>query len=112
MKHIPTFEEFLNESVKQVKYDPKPFDQVKPGDTAYVIGDSSAWEVIASGYGDEFDAKLKKYDVSGSVSDMQQNPPRYGMTKNEFKEIELIAIKNKYETAVYFYDDSGAWVNK
>jgi len=109
MKHIKTFESFLNEVAS---FNPKPFDQVKPGNTAHVIGDTNAWEVLATCNGKDFDAKLKKYDESGAVSDMKKNPKSYGMEPSDFDELELIAVKHGSEVAVYTYDDGGAWVNK
>ena len=53
MKHIHTFESFLNENVK---FNPKPFDQVKPGNTAHVVGSDNAWEVLATGYGADYES--------------------------------------------------------
>lgn len=109
MKNLPTYEQFINESIK---FNPKPFDKVKPGDIAYTIGDKDQWEVVATGYGDEYDSKLKKYDESGSVYDMKKNPKSYGMSKSDFDNIEFIAIKNGNETMVFTYDNGGAWVNE
>jgi hypothetical protein len=109
MKHIKTFESFLNEAVK---YNPKPFDQVKAGNTAHVIGSDDAWEVLATGLGADFKSKLQKYDVSGVVSSMMQNPRSYGMDRSEWEELELIAVKHEAQVEVYTYGDDGAWVNK
>jgi len=109
MKHIKTFESFINEAIK---FNPKPFDKVKPGNTAYTVGDTNAWEVIATGYGDDYDSKLKKYDESGVVGDMKKNPKSYGLTPEEFADLEFIAIKHGNETMVFTYDDGGAWVNE
>ncbi len=102
-------EEYVNEAVK---FNPKPFNQVKAGDTAYVMGSSNPWKVLAVGTGKEFDSKLKKHDASGVIADMKSRPDNYGLEKGDFEELELIAVQNGKEIAVYTYDDGGAWVNK
>ena len=104
-----TNEEYVNEAVK---FNPKPFNQVKAGDTAYVMGSSNPWKVLAVGTGKEFDSKLKKHDASGVIADMKSRPDNFGLEKGDFEELELIAVQNGKEIAVYTYDDGGAWVNK
>ena len=109
MSHILNFEDFLNEGVK---FNPKPFNQVKPGNTAHVFGSNDTWSVIATGLGKDFKSKLQKYDESGAVTDMQNNPEDFGMDKSDWAELELIAVEFEGEVAVYTYGDDGAWVNK
>ena len=101
------------ESVDEaVKFNPKPFNQVRPGNTAYVMGSSDAWKVLAVGTGKEFDSKLKKYDTSGIIADMKSRPDNFGLEKGDFEELELIAVEHGKNIAVYTYDEGGAWVNK
>lgn len=101
MKHVKLFEDFVNEA--QIKFKPKGFNQVKPGNTAHVYGDDNAWEVIATGYGKDFDSKLSKYDKSGAAEELKDDP--------NFDDIFFIAVKHGSETAVYVYGSDGAWVN-
>jgi hypothetical protein len=109
MSHILNFEDFLNEGAK---FNPKPFNQVKPGNTAHVLGHDGAWEVLATGYGRDYESKLKKYDTYRTISVMKKNPGNYGMEKSDFDELELIAVKHGDMINVYTYDDGGSWVNK
>ena len=109
MEHIKTFESFVNEGMK---HNPKPFDQIKPGDTAHTIGDNNSWEVLVTGYGKDYDSKLKKYDESGTVRDIKRRPSNYGMEQEDFEESRFIAVKRGSNIRVFTYDEGVIWVNK
>jgi len=92
----------------------KDFSKVKVGDTAEVfdyIG--NVWEVIAIGTGKTYDKTLKDYDNSGAMADLYNNLSTYGMSKNDWNNMKMIAVKSKKTGAigVYSYDLDGAWVN-
>jgi hypothetical protein len=105
MKHVKTFESFISDSMSEAaKYNPKSFDQVKPGNTAFVYGDDNAWQVVDTAMGKDFDKKLKKYDQSGAADELKND--------SDWDTMELIAVKHNSEVAVYTYGEDGAWVNK
>ena len=105
--HIPTFDSFVNESMARIK----PFNRVKKGDIAEVLGSSDKWIVLATGTGKEFDKVLKKFDESGIVADMKKRPDNYGLEDGDFEELDLIAVKSpRGESSVYTYDFDGAFV--
>ena len=117
------FKSELNESSpsrthggKIPKFKPKAFDQVKAGDVAHVFGDLyQEYTVVATGLGKDFVKKLKQYDESGIVTDMQMNPANYGLEAADWEELELIAVATdspRDPSSVYTYGDDGAWVNK
>jgi hypothetical protein len=104
-----TYESFLNESNGFKDGKIKQFHLVKPGDTAEDYN-GEKWEVLAKGTGKDFKRALSKYDQSGSMSDMINNPSSYGMSKSDANELELIAVQMDDESAVFVYDPDGACV--
>lgn len=97
----------INEAAAKIK----PFDSVKPGDKAEVLGDTAKWSVIDKAKGKDYAKVLKKYDNSGVVSDMMKNHTDHGLTKKEFEEMPFIAIKSpRGETEVYTYEIDAAFV--
>jgi hypothetical protein len=111
MKHIKTFESFLNESnsINEAKK-MKDFAKVKIGDKAEDYEDRE-WTVVAKGLGREYDKVLAKYDSSGAVQDMKHNLASVGMSKSDWDNLELIAVSDSTgEFAVYVYEPDGACV--
>jgi hypothetical protein len=93
----------LNESVKF-----KNFKDVIVGsegeDYAHLPG-----IVVAKGVGEkDYKSKLKKYDESGSMSEIFDSPEDFDYTENKLKNIELVAVKlDSYGYAVYVYGYGG-----
>jgi hypothetical protein len=105
--YIQSFDNFINEASAKIK----PFDSVKPGDKAEVLGDTAKWTVIDKAKGKDYAKVLKKYDNSGVVSDMMKNHSDHGLTKKEFDEMPFIAIKSpRGESEVYTYEIDAAFV--
>ena len=76
----------INEAAAKIK----PFDSVKPGDKAEVLGDTAKWSVIDKAKGKDYAKVLKKYDNSGVVSDMMKNHTDHGLTKKNSKRCLLL----------------------
>jgi hypothetical protein len=118
--HIPTFDQFVNESIsgedKLTTFDEifesgrvKDFGKVKVGDKAEDYH-GEEWKVVAKGTGKDFDKTLSKYDESGAMIDMQIKPAQFGLSKKDWDELEMIAVQKGRETAVFTYDPDGACV--
>jgi len=86
----------------------KPFAEVEIGDIA-TTPEGEEGEVLAIGYGKDF-ALIAEYDESGAVMDMKMDPSQYGMSRQDFNELELIAIRFEDEDAVFTYDYDGAYI--
>lgn len=109
--YIPSFDQFINESnsINEAKKI-KDFEDVKIGDKAEDYNDENL-TVVAKGYGKDYDRILAKYDSSGAVLDMKNRPSSFGMSKSEWNDLELIAVKDSVgEFIVYTYDPDGACV--
>jgi hypothetical protein len=118
-RHIPTFDQFINESNDTDKLTTtdeifesgrvKDFSKVKVGDKAEDYH-GEEWKVVAKGTGKEFDKVLAKYDDSGAMLDMQIKPAQFGLSKTDWDELEMIAVERGREKAVFTYDPDGACV--
>jgi hypothetical protein len=107
---IPTFDQFIGESTNPInEAKVKDFDSVKPGDMAEDYH-GEKWKVLAKGTGKDFWKTLSKFDDSGIMADMAHHPDRYGMSKRDFEELDLIAVQMKGENAVFTYEPEGACV--
>lgn len=106
MKHIQTFESFVNEATVKMK-DPK---KVKVGDTA-IDGNGKKGKVIAIGTIGEDWEDMKQFANSSDVADLISNAPRG--TKGLLDSIVIIALKygkGTDSTEVWTYDSDNAYV--
>lgn len=109
MKNLPTYNEFLNEGSK--KY--KDFKDVKSGDKGEdYIGEPGT--VLGTAVGEKgYKSKLKKWDESGSMSDVFDSPDDYDYTKEDLDSLEMIAIRDDSgESSVFTYGPDGFIVYK
>jgi hypothetical protein len=85
-----------------------PFEKVKPGMYATSV-DDEPFEVVAKGYGYEYDSKLKKYDRNGIVKDIKDNPSTYGMLSADFDVTPWVVVnmENEANPSIYTYDTDG-----
>jgi hypothetical protein len=104
MKHLPTFESFVNEAKLKLK----PFSKIKVGDVA-VDYSGRKGTIIAKGTISEDWEDMKQFDQSGALADFIESTP--SGAKGLLGRIEIIAVKyGKGSTEVWTYDEDGAYV--
>ena len=107
MKHISTFESFLNEASVKIKAPEK----VKVGETA-IDGNGKKGEIIAIGTIGEDWINMKQYATDSDVPKLIRNAAKYGAV-NLGAGITIVALKYRGgKTDVWTYDSDNAYVIK